>query len=175
MVEKKPKLYLAADHAGFEHKNALRTHFEDLGAGEYEVVDLGAFVYEESDDYPDIIARAGALVSAHPERDKAVIFGGSGQGEAIVANKFMGVRATVYYGYNNDIIALSREHNDANVLSIGARFVDKKEMDEAVDQWLGTEFSGAQRHKRRIEHIATLERNRVWRLLQKMLKRNNTN
>lgn len=172
MAKKKPKLYLAADHAGFEHKNVLRTHFEDLGAGEYEVVDLGAFVYEESDDYPDIIARAGALVSAHPEHDKAIIFGGSGQGEAIVANKFMGVRATVYYGYNHDIIALSREHNDANVLSIGARFVEEKEMIEAVNQWLGTEFTGAMRHQRRIEHIATLERNRTWRFLRRMLKSN---
>jgi ribose 5-phosphate isomerase B len=171
MENAKPKLYLATDHAGFEYKNVLRKHFEEQGGDEYEIVDLGAFVYEKTDDYPDIIARAGALVSANPKQDKAVVFGGSGQGEAIVANKFMNVRATVYYGYNHDIIALSREHNDANVLSIGARFVDEKEMIEAVNQWLGTDFAGAKRHQRRIEHIATLEHNRTWRLLQKILTR----
>jgi ribose 5-phosphate isomerase B len=171
MLKTKPKLYLATDHAGFRYKNTLRKHFEDTGS-EYEVVDLGAFVYEETDDYPDIIARAGMLISAHPERDKAIIFGGSGQGEAIVANKFNGVRATVYYGYNHDIIALSREHNDANVLSIGARFMDESEMIEAVNQWLSTDFAGVLRHKRRIEHITTLEQNRTWRFLGNVLKRN---
>ena len=172
MAKNKAKLYLATDHAGFKHKNILRKHFEEMGC-DYEVIDLGAFVYEETDDYPDIIARAGSLVSANPAVDKAIIFGGSGQGEAIVANKFMGVRATVYYGYNHEIIELSRKHNDANVLSIGARFVDEKEMIEAVGQWLNTSFGTEKRHQRRIKHIATLEQNRSWRLLQRILGKAN--
>ncbi|MFW0870932.1 MAG: RpiB/LacA/LacB family sugar-phosphate isomerase [Patescibacteria group bacterium] len=167
----KGKLYLAADHAGFEYKNILHKYFEDVGLDHYEVIDLGAFVYNESDDYPDIIARAGLLVSANPTRDKAIIFGGSGQGEAIVANKFAGVRAVVYYGYNHEIIALSREHNDANVLSIGARFVNDKEMVEAANQWLGTPFSDEKRHKRRIDRITTIEKNRAWRFLERILNR----
>jgi ribose 5-phosphate isomerase B len=87
---------------------------------------------------------------------KGIIFGGSGQGEAITANRFPGVRAAVYYGGSEEIIKLSREHNDANVLSIGARFVTNEEMFRVVDIWLETNFSKGERHVRRIKEIDTL-------------------
>ena len=88
---------------------------------------------------------------------RAIIFGGSGQGEAMVANRFPGVRATVWYGGNEDIIKLSREHNDANVLSIGARFVSEDDAKKVIDTWLSTPFSGDDRHARRNELIDNIE------------------
>jgi ribose 5-phosphate isomerase B len=147
-------IYLAADHAGFSLKETIRTFLKEL---EYEVVDLGAEKETPDDDYPEIIARAARNVSENPEEDKASIFGGTGQGEAMVANKFLGVRATVFYGGALDIVTLSREHNDANVLSFGARFVTEDEAREVVGLWLATKFSGDVRHVRRIRQIKEIE------------------
>jgi ribose 5-phosphate isomerase B len=104
------------------------------------------------DDYPDFISIAAQKVSQSP-KDKAIILGGSGQGEAMVANRFPHVRATVYYGGSDEILKLSREHNDANVLSLGARFLGKETAEKAVRLWLAGEFSGEQRHVRRIKKI----------------------
>jgi len=146
----KTKIYLATDHAGFEHKNIVREMVEREFSQEYEVVDCGAFVHDPVDDYPDFIKKAAQKVSQNPEIDKAIIFGGSGQGEAMVANKYSGVRATVYYGNETEIIKLSKEHNNANVLSIGARFVSPDLLEEVVRLWLQTEFSQEERHTRRI-------------------------
>jgi len=147
-------IYLAADHAGFSLKETIHTFLKEL---EYEVVDLGAEKETPDDDYPEIIARAARNVSENPEEDKAIIFGGSGQGEAMVANKFLGVRATVFYGGALDIVTLSREHNDANVLSFGARFLTEDEAREVVGLWLATKFSGDVRHVRRIRQIKEIE------------------
>lgn len=150
------KIYLASDHAGFALKEVIKGYLKELS---YDVEDLGAKREVPVDDYPEIIARAGQKIAENPSVDKAIIFGGSGEGEAIVADKFPGVRATVFYGGALDIITLSREHNDANVLSLGARFVTENEAKEAVKLWLLTPFSGDERHKRRIDQIHTIESN----------------
>lgn len=145
------RIYFATDHAGYELKNELLAYVKDtLG---YEVEDYGALTYDEQDDYPDFVHKAAAAVSADPEHCKAIVLGGSGQGEAIVANKHRGVRAVVYYGGKPDIITLSREHNDANVLSLGARFLSLAEAQEVVRVWLATPFGGVDRHTRRIAKV----------------------
>lgn len=144
-------IYFATDHAGFEMKNEILAYVRDeLG---YEVVDCGADVFDAEDDYPDFISCAAKLVSEAPEKHKAIIFGGSGQGEAMCANRYPGVRAAVYYGCETDILRLSREHNDANVLSLGSRFLSLDEAKQAVQTWLSTEFSDEKRHSRRIEKL----------------------
>lgn len=148
------KIHLATDHAGYELKNKIMDYLVDLG---YEVSDHGAFEYDETDDYPDFVSKAAQAVSEDPENNIGVIFGGSGQGEDMVADKFPHVRAAVYYGGNLEIVKLSREHNDANVLSIGARFVGEDEAKEAVKIFLETKFSNEERHIRRIAEIDNLE------------------
>jgi ribose 5-phosphate isomerase B len=141
-------IYFATDHAGFELKNELVTYVrEELG---YEVVDCGADTYDAEDDYPDFIREAAEAVSKAPEQSRAIILGGSGQGEAMCANRYANVRAVVYYGSEPEIIRLSREHNDANVLSLGARFLKLNDAKDAVRTWLQTSFTGESRHQRRI-------------------------
>ncbi len=147
-------IYFATDHAGFELKNILLAYVRDtLG---YSVEDCGPSEYDPDDDYPDFISIAASKISHSPE-DKAVILGGSGQGEAMVANRFSNVRATVFYGGDTQIITLSREHNNANILSLGARFVSEDEAKKVVKLWLDTSFSGDQRHIRRIEKIEQVQ------------------
>ena len=140
-------IHIATDHAGFDHKQALKTYLESKG---YTVVDHGAFVKDLNDDYPDFITPC-ALAVADTVGDMGIIFGGSGEGEQMAANKIPGIRACEYYGGNIEIVKLSREHNDANMLSIGARFVDIEDSIIAVQIWLDTAFSGDERHERRIE------------------------
>ncbi len=152
------KIYLAADHAGFELKEKLKKFLEGPG---YEIEDCGAFSFDQDDDYPKFVKLAAKGVAEDPERRKAIVIGGSGQGEAMVANRYRGVRAAVWYGPSaaeakegNDlfrIIKLSREHNDANVLSLGARFVKEDEAMKAVELWLRTPFSHEKRHERRLD------------------------
>jgi len=148
------KIYFASDHAGFEMKNALVKFVEELG---FPVEDLGPTELNLDDDYPLIIEKAALEIFKDPENSKAIILGGSGQGEAMVANRFPNVRAVVFYGSNLDIIKLSREHNDANVLSLGVKFLSIEEAIEAVKLWLKTLFSGDKRHMRRLEEIDKLE------------------
>jgi ribose 5-phosphate isomerase B len=125
------KIYLASDHAGFEHKEETRSILKNIFP-EIEVIDCGPENYNPDDDYPDFIKKAAEKISKEPQ-NKAIIFGGSGQGEAIVANRFSNVRAVVYYGFENEILKLSREHNDANILSIGARFVERKYLENILN------------------------------------------
>jgi ribose 5-phosphate isomerase B len=152
----KTKIHLATDHAGYDLKEVVKDHLDESG---YHVVDHGATALNEKDDYPDFIHPAAQAVSRDSESNRAIIFGHSGQGEAMVANRHRKVRAAVYYGpaekeqTEPEIIELSRQHNDANVLSIGAGFVSDNEATEAVDLWLDTEFSEANRHQRRINKI----------------------
>lgn len=144
------KIFLGADHAGYALKEAVKLLLRRIG---YSVSDEGAFGYDEADDYTDFIKIVSRQVASNPDEDRGIIFGGSGQGEAMVANRFPGVRAAVYYGGPDDIVTLSRQHNDANVLSIGARFVETKQAIAAVRLWLGTPFLGEERHRRRITKI----------------------
>lgn len=139
-------IYLATDHAGFELKERVKIFLAKSGQ---KVEDLGAFKYDEGDDYPDYIKLVAGKISNDP-RDKAIIFGGSGQGEAMVANRYKNVRATVLYKFDKEIVKLSREHNDANVLSLGARFLSPRKAIKAVELWLATPFSNEDRHSRRI-------------------------
>lgn len=145
------KIYFATDHAGFELKNELLEYVSsELG---FEVVDEGAHEYNKNDDYPDFMHKAARAVSENPENRRAIILGGSGQGEAMVANRYKNVRAVVYYGGESSIITLSREHNNANVLSLGARFITVEEARQAVASWLSQQFTADERHVRRIQKI----------------------
>lgn len=143
------KIYLGTDHAGFELKEKIK---EYLKSKDWIVDDQGAFAVDPDDDYPDYIKIVAKMVQSD-EGSRGLIFGMSGQGEAICANRLRGVRAIVYYGGPLDILKLSREHNDSNILSLGSRFVDFDEAKMAVDLWLSTMFSGEERHVRRIHQI----------------------
>ncbi len=144
------KLYIATDHAGFELKSQLVPFLEREYT--YEIEDCGAFSMDPVDDYPLFVHKAAKAVSKDPTA-RAIILGGSGQGEAIVANRYQRVRATVYYGGPLDIVRLGREHNDTNVLSLGARFLTFEEAKVAVQLWLLNPFSGDARHVRRLAQI----------------------
>ncbi|MBI2598993.1 RpiB/LacA/LacB family sugar-phosphate isomerase [Candidatus Curtissbacteria bacterium] len=148
------KVFIASDHAGFELKKALVAYLKSKGL---EVRDCGNEVFDKDDDYPDFIYPCAKNVGENLG-SLGIVIGGSGQGEAICANKARGVRAALYYGAKLDIIKLSKEHNDANILSLGARFLTEDEAKEAVDLWLSTKFSGEERHARRIAKIRDLEK-----------------
>ena len=145
-------IYIASDHAGFELKNQLLAY---LKSKNMEVEDCGPASFDKEDDYPDLIFPCAQKVASDPFA-KGIVIGFSGQGEAIVANKVKGIRTTVYYGGNADILKLGRKHNDANVLSLGAGFLTPEDAKATVDLWLATEFEGG-RHQRRIEKITKLE------------------
>jgi len=148
------KILLAADHAGFQLKNKIFSFLKDEG---FDVEDMGAHVEDSNDDYPKIIIPVAMRIVSDPENTRAVVLGKSGNGEAIISNRFPGVRAAVYYGKNPEIIRLSREHNDANVLSLGAGFLEEDEAIEAVRLWISTPFSEEERHKRRNEMLDNIE------------------
>lgn len=153
------KIYLATDHAGFELKNTLKDYLMSLG---HEVVDKGPFKYDKSDDYPDFIRPAAEAV-ADDQESFGIILGGSGQGEAMCANRVRGVRAAVYYGTLGtqtdisgttiDMITSVRQHNNANILSIGARFLSENEVKTAVKKFIETPFLEEERHLRRINKL----------------------
>lgn len=143
-------IYLGSDHAGYELKEKIKQWLTEWG---YEHKDLGPFSFDPEDDYPDFVRPVGEAVAKNLEEHRGIILGGSGQGEAMVVNRIKGVRAAVYYGGPDDIIRLSREHNNANVLSLGARFVDGDTAKRIVRLWLETPFPGEARHIRRIQKI----------------------
>src|SRR3989344_7243629 len=141
-------IYIATDHAGFELKEKIKEFLLESGQ---RVKDFGAHKFDADDDYPDFVHLAAKAVSKNPRESLGIILGGSGEGEAMVANRYRNVRAAVYYGGDKKIITLSREHNNANILSLGARFLTEKEALAAVALWLKTSFSKKERHTRRIE------------------------
>jgi ribose 5-phosphate isomerase B len=159
------KIYLAADHAGFELKERAKKWLIENG---HEVTDCGALKLVEGDDYPVYMAKAAEAVASNPG-SQGIIFGGSGQGEAMVANRQEGVRAAVFYGPElaktavdsegkessdpYEIVRLERSHNDANMLSLGARFLNPEEALAAIKIFLETPFSQAERHDRRIKEF----------------------
>ena len=142
------KVHLATDHAGLDLKNTIKEYLLDKG---YDVTDHGAHEYDALDDYPDFIFPCARAVAAD-STSRGIILGGSGQGEAMAANRVKGVRAAVFYNGPEEIIKLSREHNNANILSLGARFMSKEEIYNVVEIWLYENFKGG-RHKRRIEKL----------------------
>jgi ribose 5-phosphate isomerase B len=160
------KIALTTDHAGYEPLKQLKVYLQSLG---YECVDYGPAVFDAEDDYPDFIFPAAKAV-ADGVCDRAVIMGGSGQGEAIAANRFRNVRCALFYGpvtakvaidadghMSDDpyeIVKLSRLHNDTNVLSLSGRFLTVEEMKIALKLWLETEFSGLERHARRVAKLS---------------------
>lgn len=148
------RFYLASDHAGFELKRYLVRYLKESGI---DAADLGPHDYQEHDDYPDWISLAAAEVSKDPANARGIVIGLSGQGEAIVANKFPNVRAAVYYGGHEEIVRLCREHNDANVLSLGAKFLNFDQAERAVDLFIETLASDDERHLRRIKKIKKYE------------------
>ena len=140
-------IVLATDHAGFELKEHVKKFLLKKG---YDIKDFGALEYDGLDDYPDFILPAAKYISEH--KLIGIIFGGSGQGEAIAANRIKGIRAAVYYNGPIEIIELSRLHNNANILSIGARFVNNQEVEKVIDLWLSTDFEEG-RHEKRVNKL----------------------
>ncbi|MCX6701803.1 MAG: RpiB/LacA/LacB family sugar-phosphate isomerase [Candidatus Zambryskibacteria bacterium] len=143
------KIYIGSDHAGFEMKKVLVSFLIENG---FNIYDCGPKEYIHDDDYPDYIS----IVAKHVSKEinaKGIIIGWSGQGEAMVANRFPNVRCAVFYGGSKHVLTLSREHNDANILSLGAHFITTGEAKQAMELWLGTKFSNEERHMRRIKKI----------------------
>lgn len=159
------KIALTTDHAGFEQLQKLQSFLEAMG---HQCVNYGPESYDDTDDYPDFIVPAAQAV-ASGECEMGIIMGGSGQGEAMAANRVRGVRCAVYYGPakakaalsvegepasdDYEILRLSRQHNNANVLSLAARFLDQPQIEQAATLWLSTDFSGVERHARRIKKL----------------------
>lgn len=138
------RVYIGSDHAGFELKAAAIAHLRAAG---HEVIDCGAASYDETDDYPPFCIDTGERVVADPGT-LGVVIGGSGNGEQIAANKVRGVRAAL--AYNAETATLARQHNDANVVGIGARMHSEDEALAIIDVFVGTPFSFDPRHVRRI-------------------------
>jgi len=145
------RVHVAADHAGFELKQAVVAHLEATG---HDVVDHGAETYDAEDDYPPMCLAAGEGVVADPG-SLGIVLGGSGNGEQIAANKVPGVRAIL--AWSEDTARLGRAHNDANVIAIGARQHSTEEALALVDAFLDEPFSGQDRHQRRIDLLAAYE------------------
>lgn len=158
------KIYIGTDHAGYVLKEKL---VSSLKIQRHEVIDMGAFEYNEEDDYPDFVSKVARAVSkdVHDStKVRGIVLGGSGEGEAITANRFPYVRAIVYYGKvtpvvedESGILFRSRAHNDANVLSLGARYFTEDDVVEIVNFWLSTSYSGEERHVRRLAKIDALK------------------
>ncbi len=163
------KIALATDHTGYEQLKDLQLYLEELG---HECSNYGPETLNLSDDYPDFIFKAAQSVS-ESSADMGIILGGSGQGEAMAANRFKGVRCAVFYGpavvgriidangrvssSPYEIVRLSRQHNNANMLSLAARFVSLNDMKQVIKIWLETPFSEESRHVRRIDKLDRLE------------------
>lgn len=150
-------IHIATDHAGLDFKNVLTEHLRAQG---YTVTDHGAYEYDALDDYPEFVISAAEAVAQSQkdgERSLGVVFGGSGNGEQIAANKVTGVRAALVW--NVETARLAREHNDANIISIGARQHTEADVLKLIDEFIATPFSGDERHVRRIGQIADYEQN----------------
>lgn len=145
------KTYLGTDHAGFELKEKIKSFLLQKG---FEVEDCGAFEFDKNDDYPDFISKAAIRVS-QDSSSFGIVFGKSGAGECIVANKIKGIRAIL--GFSKENVQLSRLHNDANVLSLGSSFVNEELAKELVIIFLETKFTNEERHVRRINKIKGIE------------------
>ncbi|MBU1180345.1 RpiB/LacA/LacB family sugar-phosphate isomerase [Patescibacteria group bacterium] len=146
-------LYLGSDHAGFKLKQAIKRYLSNHG---YEYEDLGNLKLDKNDDYPDFGARVAKKVSEAPGKNKGILICGSAEGMGMVANKFRSVRAAVVY--DKEAARLSREHNDANILSISGWKLTEQKARAIVKEFLETKFSGAKRHKRRLAKTGKIEK-----------------
>jgi ribose 5-phosphate isomerase B len=145
------RVHLGSDHAGIELKDHLLGWLRDNG---HEPVDHGPFVFDALDDYPVFCIRAAEGVAADPD-SLGIVIGGSGNGEQMAANKVKGVRAALVW--NADIAVLAREHNDANVISVGGRMHTIDDLTHFIDLFIRTPFTGDERHARRIAMITDYE------------------
>lgn len=151
------KVYFAADHAGYALKEILKPFVVSLG---HEIEDVGAYTLDMEDDYSVFVQEAARKVAEDPAQRRGIVIGGSGQGEAIAANRIKGIRAVVYYGEPSrkqvdaqgnelDMISSTREHNNSNVLSLGGRFISETDAKNAVQKWLEIPYRAEERHERR--------------------------
>ena len=164
------KIAIGADHAGFDFKEKVKEFLIKEG---YSVEDYGAYKFDKDDDYPEFIGKASEAVSKDPEGTRGIIFGRSGQAEAMLANKFRNVRCALFYAPavpvdavdvtgrvstdSFEIIRLTREHNNANVLCLGTEFINFDTAKQLIDIFLNTEFSDEERHIRRLNKIRIIE------------------
>jgi ribose 5-phosphate isomerase B len=145
------RIHIGGDHAAYELHQSLLTHLREAG---HDVVDHGPFGYDAQDDYPVFVLRAAEAVAAE-EGSLGVVLGGSGNGEQIAANKVSGIRAAL--AWNAELASLAREHNDARVVSIGARFTSDTVAKEIVDAFVATRFTDEERHSRRLGMVSAYE------------------
>ncbi|MBN1585404.1 RpiB/LacA/LacB family sugar-phosphate isomerase [Candidatus Uhrbacteria bacterium] len=153
----RPKIYLATDHAGFPLKEEIAVFLRKKG---YSVRDFGAFSPNPDDDYPDFVIPAAEAVAKSGGRAVGIVFGGSGLGECLAANKVKGIRAVTVY--DRFTAQASRKHNNANIMSLGSRTASGKTAlaKRLVGLWLETDFSGDLRHRRRLRKIKDYEKKR---------------
>lgn len=156
------KVYLAADHRGYALKEEIKNWLSEWG---YEYEDMGAYLHDPADDYPDFVIPAAKEVARDPENRRGIIVGFNGQGEAIAVNRITGVRAAVYYGEPkflsesgkqrkpHNMLVLAREDDNTNVLSLAAGFLSDEDAKGAIKMWLEARFTGEERHVRRLNKI----------------------
>jgi ribose 5-phosphate isomerase B len=149
------RIYLGSDHAGYDLKNHLVTW---LTAAGHEAVDCGPHTFDAQDDYPPYVMLAASKTAADPD-SLGIVIGGSGNGEAIAANKVDGIRAAL--AWSEETARLGREHNNANVISIGGRMHTEDEATRFVEVFIATSFTGEERHVRRIEMMTEYEKSGV--------------
>lgn len=145
------RIHIGGDHAAYELHQSLLAHLREEG---HDVVDHGPFGYDAQDDYPVFVLRAAEAVAAEPG-SLGVVLGGSGNGEQMAANKVAGIRAAL--AYSVELASLAREHNDAHIVSIGARFTADDLAKEIVDTFVATKFSDEERHSRRLGMVSAYE------------------
>ena len=151
------KIFIGTDHAGYGLKDKLVTSLKEQG---HEVVDKGAYEYDETDDYPDFSIAVAREISKNSDGSMGIILGATGEAEAITANKFPHVRAIVYYGEaprvvddEANIIIRSRDHNNSNILCLAVRYLTEEMALKAMNLWLKTSYGGGEKHIRRLSKI----------------------
>jgi ribose 5-phosphate isomerase B len=151
MIKLHMRIHIGSDHAGLEFKNELIEHLVSQG---HDVTDHGPYEYDALDDYPDFCIPTAQAVSKDPA-SLGIVLGGSGNGEQIAANKVKGIRAALVWSI--ETAQLAREHNNANVISVGQRLHDAQFVKDLIDTFIATPFPGDDRHVRRIEKISHFE------------------
>ncbi|MBI4993716.1 RpiB/LacA/LacB family sugar-phosphate isomerase [Candidatus Wolfebacteria bacterium] len=147
-------IYIGADHRGFQLKEKIKNILKEKG---YQFVDVGNAQYDENDDYPEFAALVASRISQDPIARRGIVICGSGVGVDVVANKFKEIRSALVN--SPDQAYLSRNDDDANILSLSAEFINENNLEKILLTWLTTPFSNQEKHKRRIEKIREIENN----------------